>query len=108
MSLLPFMFMGKIQAFESEGADSINERLWKGGIRELVLGDLVLNQGEVSGPAFAPNLDFYANTGGRPPLLPPALSLARCSWSRPAPSAAASRASQTAAMASRSSGKEPR
>ena len=73
MSLLPFMFMGKIQAFESEGADSINERLWKGGIRELVLGDLVLNQGEVSGPAFAPNLDFYANTGGRPPLLPPEL-----------------------------------
>ena len=57
--MLPFMFMGKIQAFEQEGADYINDRLWSGGIRELVLGDLVLQAGEVTGPAFAPNRDLY-------------------------------------------------
>ena len=40
MSFQPFMFIGDIQAFEKEGTDRILTRLWDGGIRELVLGDL--------------------------------------------------------------------
>ena len=70
MSLQPFMFIGKIQAFEEEGADYINQRLWDGGIRELVLGDLILRAGDTSGPAFAPNLDLYEGIGPQPPELP--------------------------------------
>ena len=68
--MLPFMFMGKIQAFEDQGASSINQRLWEGGIREIVLGDLVLSKGNISGPAFAPNRELYENTSGQPPELP--------------------------------------
>lgn len=70
MSLQPFMFMGKIQAFESEGADYIIERLWEGGIREMVLGDLVLSAGEAKGPAFAPNPELYEGIEAQPPALP--------------------------------------
>ncbi len=73
MSLQPFMFMGNIQAFENEGADYINQRLWDGGIREMVLGDLILHAGQVSGPSFAPNLELYENTRGQPAELPEAL-----------------------------------
>ena len=73
MSLRPLMFMGQIQAFENEGADYIIKRLWDGGIREMVLGDLILSDGEVRGPAFAPNLDVYADTQVRPPNLPKGL-----------------------------------
>ena len=73
MTFQPFMFIGHIQAFEKEGADHVLTRLWDGGIRELVLGDLVLSAGGVQGPAFAPNCDYYAGTGAEPPALPEAL-----------------------------------
>lgn len=66
----PVMFMGQIQAFENDGADYIIERLWDGGIRELVLGDLILRQGETQGPSFAPNVDFYQGCAKQPPQLP--------------------------------------
>ena len=46
----PLMFMGQIQAFERDGAAHILDRLWQGGIRELVLGDLVLNVDGAGGP----------------------------------------------------------
>ena len=70
MGLRPLMFMGRIGAFEEEGAGYIVERLWSGGIRELVLGDLRLKAGEVQGPAFAPNLEVYEGIERRPPELP--------------------------------------
>ena len=70
----PVMFMGQIQAFENDGADYIIERLWDGGIRELVLGDLILRQGETQGPSFAPNADFYQDCAKQPPQLPAALA----------------------------------
>ena len=66
----PVMFMGQIQAFENDSADYIIERLWDGGIRELVLGDLILRQGETQGPSFAPNADFYQGCAKQPPPLP--------------------------------------
>ena len=68
--MLPFMFMGQIQAFENEGTGHIVDRLWSGGIRELVMGDLILRSGDSSGPAFAPNPDYYAVTTAPPPLPP--------------------------------------
>lgn len=73
MPFQPFMFIGHIQAFEKEGADRVLTRLWDGGIRALVLGDLVLSAGQVRGPAFAPNRDHYAGIEGEPPALPAAL-----------------------------------
>ena len=66
----PVMFMGQIQAFENDGADYIIERLWDGGIRELVLGDLILRQGETQGPSFAPNADFYQDCANSRPNCP--------------------------------------
>ena len=45
----PVMFMGQIQAFENDGADYIIERLWDGGIRELVLGRFDLAARRYSG-----------------------------------------------------------
>ena len=54
----PVMFMGQIQAFENDGADYIVERLWDGGIRELVLGDLILRQGETQGPFLCSQCGF--------------------------------------------------
>lgn len=53
MNFQPLMFMGQIQAFEKEGTEHVLTRLWDGGIRELVLGDLVLSAGDVRGPACA-------------------------------------------------------
>ena len=73
MSFQPFMFIGNIQAFEKEGADHVLTRLWDGGIRELVLGDLILSVGDVRGPVFAPNRDHYAGIDVEPPELPEAL-----------------------------------
>ena len=70
MGLKPLMFMGKIQAFEEEGAASVSQRLWTGGIRDLVLGDLILSAGSISGPAFTPDLDLYQGVAGKPPALP--------------------------------------
>ena len=77
----PYMFIGKIQAFEQEGADHINNRLWAGGIRELVLGDLVLNVGDVTGPALAPDPDFYAGLPVQPPDMPVELAAASSTFS---------------------------
>jgi len=65
----PLMFMGQIQAFERDGATHIIERLWEGGIRQLVLGDLVLHIDGTQGPAFAPNLDLYEGIEMQPPVL---------------------------------------
>jgi hypothetical protein len=73
MSLKPLMFMGQIQAFEREGAGRVIDRLWEGGIRQLVLGDLILSAGETRGPAFAPDLGFYEGISRKPPALPPEL-----------------------------------
>ena len=73
MGMQPVMFIGQIQAFENDGADYIVERLWDGGIREMVLGDLVLRQGETQGPSFTPNGDFYQCCEKQPPELPAAL-----------------------------------
>lgn len=73
MSLKPLMFMGQIQAFEREGTQAIVDRLWAGGIRQLVLGDLILSAGETRGPAFAPDLSFYEGVARKPPALPPEL-----------------------------------
>ncbi len=70
MSLKPLMFMGQIQAFEREGAQYIVDRLWAGGIRRLVLGDLILSEGELRGPAFAPDLGFYDGVARKPAPLP--------------------------------------
>jgi hypothetical protein len=72
MNFQPLMFMGQIQAFEKEGTDHVLTRLWDGGIRELVLGDLILSAGDVRGPAFAPNRDHYDGLS-EPPELPEAL-----------------------------------
>ena len=74
MAFQPFMFIGDIQAFEKEGADHVLTRLWEGGIRELVLGDLVLSSGDVKGPAFEPSRDHYSGIDGEPPALPEALA----------------------------------
>lgn len=41
MGLRPLMSMGSIQAFEREGTDYIIERLWDGGIREMVFGSRI-------------------------------------------------------------------
>ncbi len=73
MSLKPLMFMGQIQAFERDGTKYIVDRLWAGGIRQLVLGDLILSDGQTRGPSFAPNLDFYSGVARKPPELPAAL-----------------------------------
>ena len=73
MGMRPVMFMGKIQAFENDGTDYIVERLWDGGIREMVLGDLILRHGETQGASFAPNVEFYEGCERRPSELPAAL-----------------------------------
>jgi hypothetical protein len=70
------MFMGQIQAFERDGTAHIVERLWEGGVRELVLGDLVLHIGGVQGPAFAPNVAQYEGIEKQPPALPEELESA--------------------------------
>ena len=70
MAVKPLMFIGQIQAFERDGTAHIIERLWEGGIRELVLGDLVLGIDGTQGPAFAPNLDLYEGIEMRPPAMP--------------------------------------
>ncbi|MEW6754700.1 MAG: hypothetical protein AB1505_27500 [Candidatus Latescibacterota bacterium] len=74
MSFRPFMFMGQIQAFERDGTERILDRLWEGGVRELVLGDLILTSGQVRGPAYAPDPAHYRETGKEPPALPPELA----------------------------------
>ena len=74
MSLKPLMFMGQIQAFEREGTKHIVDRLWAGGIRQLVLGDLILSAGETRGPSFAPDLSFYEGIARKPPELPAELT----------------------------------
>ncbi|MBI2951959.1 hypothetical protein HYY27_07690 [bacterium] len=70
MPLDPWMFVGKIDAFEKEGADHVLKKLWEGGIRTIVLGDLILD----GHPAFAPDPECYRDTRIQPPAMPAELA----------------------------------
>ncbi|MCY3766441.1 MAG: hypothetical protein OXH06_13575 [Gemmatimonadetes bacterium] len=67
MSLDIWMFIGRIDAFEEEGADHILDRLEEVGIDTIVLGDLRFG----SSPAYPPTPELYSGCETRPPELAP-------------------------------------
>jgi len=68
MNFQPLMFMGQIQAFEKEGTGHVLTRLWDGGIRELVLGDLILSVGDVRGLGLFVGLELVKNKKTKEPM----------------------------------------
>lgn len=70
MSLRPWMFLGQISAFELEGTRRLLDKLWESGIREVVLGDLIID----GKPAFSPNRDMYKDVKRQPPEMPSELA----------------------------------
>ncbi len=67
MALDIWMFMGKIDAFENEGADAILDRLQGVGINTLVLGDLIFD----AQPAYPFTPKLYTDCEISPPEMPP-------------------------------------
>ena len=67
MSLDIWMFIGRIDAFEEEGADRILDRLEEVGIDKIVLGDLRFG----SSPAYPPSPELYRGCETRPPEMAP-------------------------------------
>ena len=66
MSLDIWMFIGRIDAFEEEGADRILDRLEGVGIGNIVLGDLRFGPS----PAYPPTPNLYRECETRPPEMP--------------------------------------
>jgi len=67
--LKPWMFLGRIEVFETEGTERVLERLSGAGIQDIVIGDLFFGKS----PAFSPNLSLYRDTKVRPPEMPKSL-----------------------------------
>ncbi len=67
MSLDIWMFMGRIDAFEKEGAENVLDRLESAGIRTLVLGDLIFDKA----PAYPTTSELYKDCNTTPPEMPP-------------------------------------
>ncbi len=67
MPLDIWMFIGLIDAFEEEGADSILDRLEGVGIDTIVLGDLRFG----TSPAYPPTPELYTGCETRPPEMSP-------------------------------------